>query len=159
MWQLKEKCEMTYVIIMIDTRIGITGVLDCVIDLVGQQTKGFRRGDRRWNRIDQDRRFQSNEFFVRRARFFEDLENMKETCTDWTQTRTGEIAIARKETFFSADLSFLLLLPSDDQIRSEMKSILMMVQWSFDDIEKKRVQPALFDDRDLLIESETLGVT
>lgn len=151
---------MTYVIIMIDTRIGITGVLDCVIDLVGQQTKGFRRSDRRWNRIDQDRRFQSNEFFMRRSRFFEDLENMKEICTDWTQTRTGEITIARKETCFRSDRSFFYsLLPSDDQVRSEMKRIFMMVQWSFDDVKKKRIQPALLNDRYLLIKSETFGVT
>ena len=39
--QLKEQGELSEVIIVIDTRIGITCVLNRLVDLIGQETKRF----------------------------------------------------------------------------------------------------------------------
>ena len=116
---------MTDVIIMVDTRIGITGVLDGVIDLIGQETKGFRRNNRRWNGVNQDRRFQSDEFFVRRARLLEDLKDMKEICTDGTEARTGEITVTKRQTngrSFDPDSSFSLSLSFSVSYRVMIRS-------------------------------------
>ena len=75
MWQLEEQGELSNIVIMVDTRIRVARVLNGLIDLIGEETKRFGGSDGGRDRVNQSRRFQSNEFFVRGARIFEHLKN------------------------------------------------------------------------------------
>ena len=93
--QLQEKCELTDVIVVIDARVRVARVAYSLVDLIGEQSKGLGGGDGGRNGIDQCNGFQSDEFFVGRARIFESLNETEEICTDGAQARTGQVTIAR----------------------------------------------------------------